>query len=125
MFIEVCLISFGLFGGSELYKKIKQSSGEKRHTCGLRRKQEEPVGPATSNSTQEPTEFSSALESLTLEVSRLRQDFSTYMSASKENPDKAAEVSQPTVQQESISRPSIFEKLIEENVNLRQGDTGE
>ncbi len=125
MFIEVCLISLGLFTGSELYKKVTSPYGGKPHNCGLRRKQEEAVRPAESSSAQEYTEFSSALESLTQEVSKLREDFSEYMSASKESPGKAAEVLQPTVQQESVSRPSIFEKLIEENVNLRQGETGE
>ena len=125
MFIEVCLISFGLFGGSELYKKITQSSGNKQHICGLRRNQQEPAPPAENSSAQGYTEFSSALESLTQEVSRLREDFSEYLSTSKESSGQAAEVSQPTVQQESISRPSIFEKLIEENIHLRKGDTGE
>jgi hypothetical protein len=132
MFLEVCLLSLGLFTGSELYKKIESSFGGESHNCGLRKKQEQPVpcaetqerGKTENSSAQEHAEFSSALESLTEEVSRLREDFSEYIAVDK-HPVRNSESSPPAAEQSPVPRSSIFEKLIKENVTLREGQTGE
>ncbi|MCI5115328.1 MAG: hypothetical protein D3921_13655 [Candidatus Electrothrix sp. AW1] len=126
MFIEVCLLSLGVFTGSELYKTIAH---KRNHT---QQKKEEPEIPSLStqnNSTLERRELSSALESLTQEVVELRTDLSNYINANKEPPVQAGAVApssqQATQQQESSLPSSIFEKLIEENISLRKKKTGE
>ena len=119
MFFEVCLLSLGLFAGSELYKKIESSFEGKPHNCGLRKKQEQPV---PSADTREQTEVNAALEALTQEVSKLRKDFADYRAANKkEIPVRNSEVPPAAAQQATAPRASIFEKLIEENVTLRKG----
>lgn len=73
MFFEVCLISLGLFTGSELYKKVTSSSGEKAHSCGMRRRNEQAASSAEiqkntteeNELTRECVELRVALSSLT------------------------------------------------------------
>ena len=141
MFLEVCLLSLGLFTGSELYKKIEASFGGKPHNCGLRKKHEQPVRSAEAQEngkikrsfTPEQAEVSSALEALTQEVSGLRDDFAEYLAVNKGAVNKAAvdkypvrnsEAPPATAQQSTVPHSSIFEKLIKENVTLREGKTG-
>ena len=126
MFIEVCLLSLGVFTGSELYKTIAH---KRNHTQQKKEEPEIPSLPTQNNSTLERRELSSALESLTQEVVELRTDLSNYINASKEPPVQAGAVApssqQATQQQESSLPSSIFEKLIEENISLRKKKTGE
>lgn len=129
MFFEVCLLSLGLFAGSELYKKFEPSAGEKLHNCGLRKKQEQPVfSPASRDkenvergAVRNHTEFSAALEALTQEVAGLRKDFTDYLAANKEDASGRKELSPAASKRDTASSPSIFKKLIEENVTLRNG----
>ncbi len=137
MFFEVCLLSLGLFTGSELYKKIEASFGGKPQNCGLRKKNEQPVrsaetqgsGKAESSFTPEQAEVSSALEALTQEVSGLRDDFAEYLAVNKgavnKHPVKNSEAPPTATPQSPVPRSSIFEKLIKENVTLREEKTGE
>jgi len=137
MFLEVCLLSLGVFTGSELYKKIEASFGGKPHNCGLQKKQEQSVRSAEAQEngkikrsfTPEQAEVSSALEALTQEVSGLRDDFAEYLAVNKgavnKHPVKNSEPPSSATQQSPVPRSSIFEKLIKENVILREEKTGE
>ena len=118
MFFEVCLLSFGLFAGSELYKKIESSFEGKPHNCGLRKKQEQPV---SSAEIREQAEVSAALESLTQEVAELRKDFADYLAANNEDSVGRQEVPPLASKRRPAPGSSIFDKLIEENVTLRKG----
>lgn len=126
MFFEVCLLSLGLFTGSELYKKIESSFGDKSNRSPQKKKEPLMRSRAVAGSpVPENKEFRSALDSLTQEVSQLRQDFSEYVNTTKKPPVQTGAVSPPMRQQESVLPSSIFEKLIEENVTLRKGERGE
>ncbi len=130
MFIEVCLLSLGVFTGSELYKTIAH---KRNHTQQKKEEPGIPSPPAQNNlipeRREDTRELSAALESLTHEVFELRTDLSNYINASKEPPVQAGAVApssqQATQQQESVLPSSIFEKLIEENISLRKKKTGE
>ncbi len=93
MFFEVCLLSFGLFAGSELCKKIKQTARKepyppirlkKRHNKKFEKRPSDKISIRRSAETAEIkkisaidgdyAEFRAALETLTKEVSLLRKE---------------------------------------------------
>ncbi|MCI5116596.1 MAG: hypothetical protein D3913_01250 [Candidatus Electrothrix sp. LOE1_4_5] len=85
MFIEVCLLSLGVFASSELYKKIGSFYGEyaeKSHNRNQQKKKEPLMRSraVTSSAISKNTEVRSASESLTTqEKSKPREDLSECM----------------------------------------------
>ena len=119
MFFEVCFLSFGLFAGSELFKKIKPTARKepyqsgrlkKRHNKKFQNRPSDKISirrPAKtgeiknlSDIDEDYTAFRTALETLTEEVSLLREEIANLQKTKSEIP---AKMIQPVINELSES----------------------
>ena len=141
MFFEVCIISFGLFSCSELYKKIKlkfqneprQPSSKKKYDD--KKVQNEPldrisirvqekVGEITNVScvNENHTDIRTALGNLTTEVHLLRKEIVKFQKANTKITAKVIEHfgNDPSENARYPDKSSIFKQIIKDNIELRE-----
>ncbi len=137
MFFFFFLISFGLFAGSELCKKIKlifkdevyQSNQLKLHHN--KEFQNQPSykisirgheKTAEININGDCTDIITVLEALTTEVSMLREELAKLQKTKTEIPAKMIQpvINEPSESLEHSDKSSIFKQIIEDNVKLRE-----
>ncbi len=141
MFFEVCLLSFGLFAGSELFKKIKPTAKKepyppgrlkKRHNkkfenrpsdkISIRRPKETGENKNRSDIDRDYVAFRTALETLTEEVSLLREEIVNLQKTETEIPAKMIPpvINEPAENSEHPDKWPIFKQIIEDNIKLRK-----
>ena len=141
MFFEVCLLSFGLFAGSELFKKVKPTAKKKLYPPGrLKKRHNKKPGnqPLYKISIRKPQEtgeikncsdiyedyvaFRTALEALTEEISLLREEIIKLQKAKPEIPVKMIQpaLNASAESSEGPDKSSIFKQIIEDNIKLRE-----
>ncbi len=140
MFFEVCLVSFGLFAGSELVKKIrcivrnepyrpsrlkihhnKEFQNQPSDKTSIRWQEKTAEIKNISDIDGKYTDIRTALDTLTAEVSQMREELAKLQKTKTEIPVKMiqAVINEPSEGSGYHDKSLIFKQIIEDNVKLR------